>query len=570
MIIKENFDKKYILFDPETTKERNFLEKFPGLLREGLYFFSPNSHAIVYNLYSRIRKEIKNIRYTPFVKQLIEEKPPLKELPETFKFLTEPLPHQKLALQYLYTHGSAGLLLQPGLGKTKIILDYIKLLDGKAIIFCPLPLLFVWEEETYKHRNDLSIHLIKSTDWNKEQEKVLASDVVVVNYDKGISLEKNLASIKFDFIGIDEGLIKNYKTERSKSITRLSKQIPNRVVMSGTLVNNSPIDTFCPIRFIQPALIGVGITNFKDYYAITSRSNKNIIIGFKNLPEIKSILQSCCIVMTKEEWLPYLPKKVFHKIYVPLPDEQYKAYNELAHNYLTILKNGIEIEVDNALTLLCKLTQISNGFIYYTDSDESYNELIGENSKSTKRQAYTFEEQPKIDALHNLINDTNRLNNRRAIIWFNMKEEYNILSKYLISNNIKFLSVQGGDKEIGSKVDIFNKDSSYRFIVCQAKSINYGITILGSKSEDSEEVDYLRFRSEVHDEIFYSLNFSLEIFLQQQDRIHRIGQNKECNYWLILGNTKMEKKIADALERKLHLSRELLIDIANLEKEVTG
>ena len=152
--------------------------------------------------------------------------------------------------------------------------------------------------------------MVKSTDWEKEREKVLSSQVVVVNYDKCVSLETELSSLKFDFVGVDEGLIKNIHTARTKSIFKVAEHASSKVVMSGTLVNNSPIDIFSPVKFVEPSLLGTSITRFKTRFCVPAKFNKNVIIAFRHQDEVKSALQACCIIMTKAEWLKNLPNLV--------------------------------------------------------------------------------------------------------------------------------------------------------------------------------------------------------------------------------------------------------------------
>lgn len=584
MILRESANKQLVIFDPETIKEREFLGKFPGFLREGLYFFSPNNVKVVQNLYKRLERAqfasksrvIETIRCTPYVKGLLDSPGTLVELPSSFKFHTNPLPHQEIALRFAYSYRNIGLLLEPGLGKTKVVLDYIHLCKfKKSLIVCPKALLFVWEEEVQKHRPELSLYVVKSTSWENEVDSVMMADVVVINYDKAITLEQNLIDTGFEFIGLDEGLIKNHTTERTQSITKISKAIKSRMVMSGTLINNSPLDTFAPVRFIEPALVGTGITKFKDRYAVVSNKNKNIIFGFKDIPEIRSILASCSIVMKKSEWLPHLPKKVFHEIYVQMGDRQRDYYTQLGNNYLLIdNESGLEVEIDNPLTALIKLTQISNGFLYYDNLEEDFENLGVEGidgvelevvkpkkrKKASDRETFFFEDQPKITALKGIIDSPEKLGRRRAIIWFNMDAERILIERALEDWGFKYLVVKGGEKSVGKKVNTFNTDPSYRFIVCQAKSVNYGVTIMGSDDDYSESE--AEFHPKVSDEIFYSLGFSLEMFLQQQDRIHRIGQTEECKYWLILTNSNIDVKISSRLKEKLECNAALLIDIS--------
>ena len=570
MIIKEINNAENILFIPEDSRERKYLESFPGLLREGLHFFSPGKARVISNLYSRISKYIKpdNIKYTPLVQKMINDSYSLKNIPDTFKFHTKPLSHQLQALMFMYTQGSCGLLLDPGLGKTKIILDFIYLMGfKKVIIVCPKPLLHVWPEEAYKHRPELfdDMYVVKTTDWKVESGDIERSRVLVINYNKAVLLENQLSTYGAEFLGLDEGLIKNYNTDRTKALTRIGRKIAYKCVMSGTLINNSPLDCFAPLRFIEPALIGDGVTKFKDRYAIVARQNRNIVLGFRDMPEIQSILSASCIVMRKAEWLKELPPKKFNLVTCRIEGDAKDCYNRLLSDWMFQYK-GESIELENALPRLGKLLQIANGFVYVTEEDplEELTETKPAKrsaKRSAKRKTLFFDEQPKIQAIHNLIHDKDRLGNRRAIIWFNYQAELEILEKYLIEQKIKYTVVKGGEKDVGSKVKQFNEDPSVRFLLGQAKTINYGVTVLG-KSEDEDCEIIPEFSTTISDQIFYSLNFSLEVFLQQQDRIHRIGQTKECNYWIITTNSCIESRVWKALEDKVFINQSLLVDFS--------
>jgi hypothetical protein len=169
----------------------------------------------------------------------------------------------------------------------------------------------------------------------------------------------------------------------------------------------------------------------------------------------------------------------------------------------------------------------------------------------------------------NLIKNTTK--EKRAIIWFNCEAEYQLISKALDDNNWNYRTIKGGTKNLGAIVREYNNDPNIQFLVCQAKSVNYGITILGTsfeKLEDSNVEILPGVDPSVHTQIFYSCNFSLEVFLQQQDRIHRIGQKHECNYYRLWLNVPVEHLIKNALTDKMCIRREMLVDIAEKLKEV--
>lgn len=584
MKVRFNESKDKVLFLHETTPEYKFLNTFPAFLKStSSPYYLPAKVPVLYNVVSRLKKAKKKLELDPEVFDLLNSQFKLKEIPSSFQFITQPKDFQLIALRYLFTVGSGGLLLDPGMGKSKIVLDYIALMGfNKVLLVCPKSLLFVWEDEIAIHRPELSYYTVKSTNWEKEQEGIMSSRVVIINYNKACTLRYNLERCGFNFIHLDEALIKDPKTERTKSLTQLAQRIPYRCLGSGTLINNSIMDVFCPVRFLEPSLVGMNYGKFLEKHAVRreiTRGDRTYqgVVAFKGADEARSILESCCIVMTKDRWLK-LPRKNFHDVMVPLGPDQKEAYYGLLRNYITNVA-GVSIEVDNPLVMIAKLNQISNGFVYYSENSLEINEevqdLLGEGeelSKPTKvkstRKTLFFESQVKIEALRNLLLES--IPERRSIIWFNMSAEYELISKMLDKEGLSYLVIKGGEKGTGDKVRRFNNDPSVKYLLCQAKSVNYGITVLGTSPEKLEQsgVEVLPGISpEVYTQVFYSLNFSLEVYLQQQDRIHRLGQTHDCDYYRIFALTPVEKRMRDALNDKLSIRQDMLIDIAEKLKE---
>lgn len=575
MRVAFNQNKDKILFIHDNIHEYKRLFNFPAFLKEGPYHFIPAKSHILHNVISRLQRSKCTLRVDKDVHEFMGMPFKLKVIPDTFKYHTSPMDYQEIALRYLYTVGSGGLLLDPGMGKSKVVLDYIYLMGfKKTLVVCPKALLFVWEDEIAIHRPELTYYTLESTDWEKELLGISKAQVVILNYTKAVTLKNELKGVGFEFMHLDEFLIKDPKTDRTKALTDLGRQINYRCGGSGTLINNTVMDVFCPVRYLEPALVGNNYKSFFDVHAVTvmakpgAENQRSQVVAFKGKDVARSILESCCIVMTKDKWLK-LPKKNFHDISVQMKDDQREAYYSLMRNYITSV-NGTMIEVDNPLVMMSKLYQISNGFIYHTPPEELNNEIYDliaddpkKKSKKSKRTTLFFSESAKVDALRKLVTETIR--GRRAIIWFNMEAEYQMIKTMLESEEQTFLTIRGGEKATGEKVRQFNNDPAISWLVCQAKSVNYGITVLGTNLEKLEENDYEVFPGispEVYTQVFFSMNFSLEVYLQQQDRIHRLGQKHECDYYRIFCNSPVEKRIKSAIEDKMTLRYEMLVDVA--------
>ena len=572
LIMKFHRADGYVTFTPETPGEVKALKDTPAF--EGNYgvYKAVDKIPVLQNILSRLSLNIAN----PWANQ----KPALKELNPDFQFQTNPFKHQRIAVRYLHTNKGGGLLLDPGLGKTKIVLDYIKH-EGfrRVLIICPKPLTFVWDEEIDVHRPELTKTIFTTTDWKSHAKKVC---VWVINYRKAVMLLPELLDVPFDAMFIDEGLVKNPDSDQTRAITMLSTVIPIRVIMSGTLINNSEIDLFSPVRILEPSLVGGSYTKFRDkYFELWSpyktedKRHIKVITKAKNQDQMRSILRACSLVMRKEDWLD-LPSKTFIDRVVELPRVTAHHYYELLSNYATVV-GDIAVTCDNSLSLLCKLTQISNGFLY--ENEEGFDDLFLPKPKtkvkktrgSKYRPTTFFQEQPKVDELKKILLVDER--EERVIVWYSMSAERELIEKMLVSEGITFLTIGGGDKTLRQKVKDFNSDNTIKVLLCQAKTLNYGVTILGqSASEDENDTDEASllstsFTSLVCTQIFYSLTNSLEVFLQQQDRIHRIGQVRDCKYYLILSNSPVEMGIVDRIRNKIEIRQFMLEDIITKARE---
>ncbi len=553
-----------VQFLPQTLPDYAFLSKFPALVKSEGCFFCSDKGPVIANVLKRVPRE--TILEWDVPGGLIRSER-LKDLSDDFVFYTQPLKHQLIALRFLITNRGGGLLLDPGLGKTKVCLDFAAYMKFKRVlVVCPKALMFVWEDERNFHRPDLSFTSFNTTEWedHADPEKTLW----IINYRKAVLLKDKLKKMKFDAIFIDEGLVKNPSSEQTKALTNLSKKIPYRVIMSGTLVNNSEIDLFSPVQILEPSLVGTSFTKFRDEYFHTWSPDKDddrikIVSNPKDRDMLKSILHSCSMVMRKEEWLD-LPPKEFIEVKVPMPERTAHHYYELMSNYITVVE-GTEVEVDNPLSAMCKLMQISNGFVYEKNEDFTDYCLpsLKKKGRGKNRPVYYFEEQPKLDALQNLLEGD--LRREKLVLWYVMDAERKLLEGLLTGLGVPFLTIAGGEKDVRSKVSAFNDpEGGIQVLLCQAKTLNYGVTLLGEQDEEEDDVESvleLRLNHAVHTEVFYSLTFSLEVFLQQQDRIHRIGQTHACKYYMLVSDSPIEQMLVDKLKNKMEIRNYMLEDI---------
>ncbi len=91
---------------------------------------------------------VKHLAYIESVPQQIHD----KILPEGFDFVTQPFEHQREIFIKMLHYPRIGLLWDPGCGKTKPVVDFMRYKHEKpALITCPRIALFNWVEEISTH-----------------------------------------------------------------------------------------------------------------------------------------------------------------------------------------------------------------------------------------------------------------------------------------------------------------------------------------------------------------------------------------------------------------------------------
>ena len=84
-------------------------------------------------------------------------------------------------------------------------------------------------------------------------------------------------------------------------------------------------------------------------------------------------------------------------------------------------------------------------------------------------------------------------------------------------------------------------DSGLRFFVGQPKTGGFGITLTAA-----------------HTMIYFSNSYDLEIRIQSEDRVHRIGQEKPVPSVDLFSPNTIDEKILQALREKIDISSEVL------------
>ncbi len=221
-----------------------------------------------------------------------------------------------------------------GLGKTIQAIGLINAVNtiNKVLVITKASLRINWVNELQEWlvRKDLTIGLAKGNSWPQ-------TNIVVINYDILTRHKFRIDDTVWDLLVIDEAqLIKNPKAERSKMVygawdkkqaKRSVQPIKSKYVsaLSGTPIENKPIEFFPVLRYLDPANWG----NWQNYVLRFCNGHRDgfgwDVSGASNKEELQQKLrQTVMIRRLKKDVAKELPPKSYQVIEIPVDDGRLK------------------------------------------------------------------------------------------------------------------------------------------------------------------------------------------------------------------------------------------------------
>ncbi|WP_020586727.1 DEAD/DEAH box helicase [Desulfobacter curvatus] len=297
-------------------------------------------------------------RYLAFLKNRCASDQPVK-VPKTLK--AELRPYQKTGfawLRGLAGFGFCGILADDmGLGKTVQVLTF--LLEVKeqsggthtSLVIVPKILMWNWESEAKRFAPDLRVLVYAGASRDKLLSNLCDADLVITSYGLVRQDEEHLTRILWDMLVLDEAqAIKNPKSQISKSVKRL--KAANRLSLTGTPIENRPLDLWSQFDFLMPGFLG-DKTVFQKTYAGQDQDA---------LSRLKILTAPFILRRMKKQVCKELPPKTEITLYCGFSKEQKACYDDILNagkRKLTDNQKRGESRTMQILTLLLRLRQAS-------------------------------------------------------------------------------------------------------------------------------------------------------------------------------------------------------------------
>ena len=450
----------------------------------------------------------------------------------------KPHDYQKKAVKFMLENCSAGLFLDPGLGKTSITLAALKILKQKkmfnrALIIAPLRVCYsVWPEEVKKW-NDFK-HLEVQILHGKDKEKNLgkAADIYLIN-PEGLNWlfdQKEFKKNKFDVLIIDESSkFKATGTQRFKKLRPILPRFNRRYILTGTPAPNGLLDLFGQIYILDlGAALGAYISHYRTQYFFDAGHGYpdwRILPGAEE--QIQEAIRPLTLRLDAEDYLE-LPELIVNPVFIELEGKAWEAYKEMEDELILAIEKG-DIVAVNAAVASGKCAQIANGGIY--DEDKKVHHI----------------HDLKAEAVRDIIAE---LNGTPALVGYEYGHDLDRLKKALGKNTPHI----GGGVSTKRSTEIANAWNNYEIPVLlgQPASMAHGLNLQNAGNHV----------------IWHSLPWNFEHYDQFNRRVRRQGSthDKVFVHHIVAKNTIDELKL-HALNRKFRTQKDLFDALRNFLEE---
>jgi SNF2 family DNA or RNA helicase len=295
--------------------------------------------------------------------------------------------------------------------------------------------------------------------------------------------------------------IKNPDAKITKAFHDLAPLLKKRLILTGSPIANRPYDLWSQIWFLdQGAALGQDFRRFKkmldlprDTDADPIGQDQGIAVFEDELGELFPKIKSFSVRETKSTAGIHLPTKHYRQIPTEFENDQRAMYETIRDEMrVEVLKDGLLEEdiSDDLLKRLLRLVQVTSNPRLI---DERYDKEPG-----------------KVGPLRELVNEIVE-SSEKAIIWTSFVDNVGWLSSLFSEFNPVQIHGGMGSIERQKSVDGFLEQSETKLLVATPQSAKEGLTLTVANHV-----------------IFYDRTFSLDDYIQAQDRIHRISQERDC------------------------------------------
>jgi SNF2 family DNA or RNA helicase len=345
-------------------------------------------------------------------------------------------------------------------------------------------------------------------------------DIILSTYGSLLNDIEFLKDETFHYVVLDESqAIKNPNSKRYKAV-RLLKSY-NRIVLTGTPIENNTFDLYAQLNFLNPGLLG-SMSHFKTTFSDSIDRDKDVDAS----QLLSKIIAPFVLRRTKEDVAKELPEKTEDVIYCDMGKDQRKVYDFFKDKYRDYLlnkidENGLAKSQMYILEGLTKLRQICNSTALLNEEEDYGNFSV------------------KSEILLEHIKE--KTGHHKILVFSQFVKMLQIIKTRLDEEHISYEYLDGQTKDRQARVNNFQENKEVRVFLISLKAGGTGLNLT--------EADYV-----------YIVDpwWNPAVENQAIDRCYRIGQNKKVMAYRMICKDTIEEKIVSLQAKKKHVAASII------------
>ncbi|TKC05949.1 DEAD/DEAH box helicase [Pedobacter frigoris] len=411
-----------------------------------------------------------------------------------------------------------------GLGKTIQVIAFIlsqrdKSAHNTNLIVVPASLIFNWQKEVEKFAPSIKVRTIYGADRAKVVHDFDQYEIILTSYGTLLADIRFLKSYRFNYVFLDESqTIKNPDSQRYKAVRMLQSR--NKVVLTGTPIENNTFDLYGQLSFACPGLLGTK-QYFKQIYSVPIDQFKDS----KRAAELQKRINPFILRRTKEQVAKELPDKTEVVIYCEMGEQQREIYDSAREEIRDFLMGRSEDELAKSsmhvLKGITKLRQICNSPALL-NNDKFYGNASA-----------------KMDVLMEQIES--KAPHHKILIFSQFVTMLDLIKEELQARNVRYEYLTGQTRNRQTVVESFQNNPEIRVFLISLKAGGTGLNLT--------QADYV-----------YLVDpwWNPAVENQAIDRSYRIGQKKNVVAVRLICPDTVEEKIMMMQESKKEIANDLI------------
>ena len=454
----------------------------------------------------------------------------------------EAYPYQLDAVRAVQSLSYAAIFHEQGLGKTKIATDLILLWLGQDIVdtvFVVTKKMLVqnWVDELVEH----TYVTPRVLSGNRRANSIALNSPVLVyilNYEvisTNLDLIRHfLCTCRVGAVLDESQKIKNPEARISKCVQSISSRFERRIIMTGTPAANRPYDIWSQINFLDwGKALGSTFQEFKAKLDLPKGSGP-LADYSDTLAGVMNKIGKFSVRETKRTAGIHLPNKTILTHFVEMAPRQSTIYSSYRNKLAYELMGECGIVIDRAEDILKRLLRLVQCASNPTLLDKRYDEIPIKYTKLIQ------------------LFDEIQIDSHKAIIWSGFVDNVDWLSSRLSHLHPQRVHGRISVDERNHSIRRFKSDPKCRILLATPGAAKEGLTLTVANHV-----------------IFYDRGFSLDDYLQAQDRIHRISQRDECYVHNLIAKNTIDEWVDTLLNAKYQAAQLTQGDISRKQFDVS-